>query len=554
MEVLEKSEPFDAVVVGSGATGGVAARQLTEGGLRVLVLEAGPPSAGRKEHGTFWTNVLRAVYRHNFKGRQKVQETHATYWSSNPALFIDDVDNPYTTPADKPYHWIRSRVLGGRTLLWDGVTPRMSDFEFKAASHNGRGEDWPIGHDDLAPYYADLERFLKILGSRDGLAALPDGDYGPPRPMTPGESVFKERVERAFGDRRVLISRGMQATRRPNDDDSRSYLSSAATTLAAAEQTGRLTVRSNAVVSRVLVEPDGTRARGVELVDALTGKTEEVRARVVVLCASTIESLRILMLSRSAAHPEGIGAASGVLGHYLTDHIAGNSYFYLPEVRNSSESYAFSGSDSIIIPRYRNLGDTHETYPGGFGMWGCIQRLPIPRILMKKRQLAFGFMCARAETLSHFDNRMELDPEVRDAWGIPAAHIVCEWKESDLAIAEAAKRDQEEMITAAGGELLKLTDACYTPGITGFLRRMEGHWSRSTPGLFVHEVGGARMGTSPKSSVVNGYCQSWDVKNLLVTDGACWPTSGWQNPTLTAMAITARACDHAVSELKKMNL
>jgi choline dehydrogenase-like flavoprotein len=551
VEVLTRTRTWDAIVVGSGATGGVAARQLTEAGLHVLLLEAGTPVQGRADHGSFFSNAPRALYRHLVSHRQQVQKCHPTYWSTNPDFFVDDRDNPYTTPEGKPFRWIRARRVGGRTLTWDAVTPRFSDFEFKAASRDGLGPDWPITHADLAPYYADLERFLGVYGSREGLAQLPDGDFVGARPMTPAECVFKERLEGRFHDRKVIISRGIHAGRSPGKGEQHSRISSTATTLAAAERTGRLTLRTNAVVSRVLVEPDGLRATGVEFVDTETKKTEEARARVVFLCASTIESLRILMNSRGREYPEGIGASSGVLGHYLMDHSAGNIYFTMPDVPDDGAKYELSGSDSIMIPRYQNLGTKREAYFRGFGVWGGIQRLPVPSFLRKKRSVAFGFVCARSETLPHFDNRVELEPTLCDAWGIPAAHIVCEWQERDLALAESARRETQEMVEAAGAKIATVTELFHTPFVSGFIRSMQKEWTLSTPGMFVHEVGGARMGTDPKSSVVDRFCRCWDVKNLFVTDGACWPTSGWQNPTLTEMAITARACAYAARELKQ---
>jgi choline dehydrogenase-like flavoprotein len=550
VEVLTRKEPWDAIVVGSGATGGVAAWQLTEAGLRVLVLEAGSPVRGRSDHGSFFTNAPRALYRHLVSHRQQVQKCHPTYWSTNPDFFVDDRDNPYSTPEGKPFRWIRSRRVGGRTLTWDAVTPRFSDFEFKAASRDGLGPDWPITHADLAPYYSDLERFLGVYGSREGLEQLPDGDFVAARPMTPAEGVFKERLESRFRDRKVIISRGMRGKREPNKGEQHSRNSSTGTTLAAAEKTGRLTVQPNAVVSRVLVEPDGSRATGVEFVDTTTNKTEQVRARIVFLCASTIETLRILMNSRGREHPEGIGAASGVLGRYVMDHSAGNVYFYMPDIPDDGVEYDFSGSDSIMIPRYGNLGAKREAYYRGFGVWGGIQRLPVPSFLRKKRAMSFGFLCARSETLAHFDNRVQLDPTLCDTWGIPAAHIACEWKEHDLTLAESARCETQEMLEAAGAKIATVTELFHTPFVTRFISTMQKEWTLSTPGMFVHEVGGARMGTDPKNSVVDSFCRCWDLKNVFVTDGACWPTSGWQNPTLTEMAITARACAHAARELR----
>ncbi len=551
MEILRRAQPWDAIVIGSGANGGVAAWQLAEAGLRVLVVEAGARVHGREDHGSFFTNAPRALYRHLVSRRQEIQKSHPTYWATNPDFFVDDEDNPYTTPEGKPFRWIRARRVGGRTLTWDAVTPRLSDFEFKAASVDGLGPDWPITHADLAPYYARLERFFGVYGTREGIEAVPDGEFAGSRPMTPAEGAFKQRLEARHADRRVIISRGLHAQRAPGDGEEHSRISSTATTLAAAGATGRMTLRTNAVVSRILVAPDGARATGVEIIDTETRLPVELHARVVFLCASSLESVRILMNSRSRAHPAGIGAASGVLGRYVMDHSAGNVYFYLPDVPDGGENYAFSGSDSILIPRYRNLGSKREPYYRGFGVWGGIQRLPVPGLLRKQRRVAWGFLCARSETFPHRDNRLELHPTLVDAWGIPAAHITVEWKDHDLALAEAARLETQEMVEAAGGTIATVTDLFHTPFVTGFIKSMQKEWTLSTPGMFVHEVGGARMGDDPRSSVVDPSGRTWDVPNLYVTDGACWPTSGWQNPTLTEMAITARACAHAVDALRR---
>jgi choline dehydrogenase-like flavoprotein len=547
--VASVRQSWDAIVIGSGATGGLAALALTSAGLRVLVLEAGAP-VERGDYGNAASNVARQVYRHLVSKRQSVQQSHATYWTTHPDFFVDDLDNPYTTPEDKPFRWIRARRLGGRTLTWDGVTPRFSDFEFKAASRDGIGIDWPIAHADLAPHYASIERMLQIHGARDGLAQLPDGDYALARPMTAAERVFKERVERAFPERRVIISRGMRASRRPRDGEAHSRLSSVATTLERAMRTGRLTIRTRAIVTRILTDADGSRARGVELADGHHGRSEEVRAPIVFVCASTIESLRILMSSTSRAHPRGIGASSGVLGRYVMDHVASNVYFTMPDVRDDG-AHDLLGSDAIMIPRYQNLNGASESFPRGFGLWGGIQRIPVPRVL-KKTTGAIGFLCARAETSPNANNRVELDDAVRDRWGLPAARITFEWSDSDRAIASAARRGAIETIEAAGGKVGELADLVHVPLASEKVRAMEKEWACSTPGLFCHEVGGARMGDDPKTSVVDPYARCWDVPNVFVTDGACWPSCGWQNPTLTMMAITLRACEQAVASSKRM--
>jgi len=390
-----------------------------------------------------------------------------------------------------------------------------------------------------------------VHGSREGLPQLPDGEFLEPRPMTPAERVFKDRVERVFPERRIIISRGLFARRPPERGQTLSSISSPATTLRAAAETGLLTLRSGAVVAEVLVTADGTRATGVRVVDVATGQAEEVRGRLVFLCASSLESVRILLNSRSAAHPGGIGAASGVLGRHVMDHSAGNVYFYLPDVPDTGGPFELLGSDSIMIPRYQNLGERRESYLRGFGLWGGIQRLPVPNFLRKHRDVAFGFLCARSETLPHRDNRIELDPSLRDRWGIPAAHIVCEWKDEDLALARAARAAAREIVEAGGGVCAEVTELFHTPLVTSHIRKMQKEWTLSTPGMFVHEVGGARMGTDPRDSVLDPSCRSWEVRNLHVTDGACWPTSGWQNPTLTEMAVTARACDLAVARLRR---
>ena len=537
---MNKDDRWDAIIVGSGATGGTAAWKLTALGLRVLVLDAAQLSTPSEHQGSFFHNSGRALYRHVVSKRQGTQKHHPTYWATNPDFFTDDVENPYTTDPEQPFRWIRGGRVGGRTLTWDAVTPRLSDYEFKAASLDGFGSDWPISHADLAPHYAELEVLLGVFGSEENMPQLPDGAFVGKKEMTPGEVHFKTKIEGYYDDRRVVISRGINAKRSPEKGEAYSKITSPGTTLRLAAETGLLTLRPSARVARVLLDDRG-KADGVEIVDAQTLERETLHARAVVLCASTIESVRILLNSKTAAHPHGLGGNSGVLGRYLMDHSAGNVYFTLPGLKDGGESYEFSGCASIMVPRYQNLGQRTEPYLRGFGVWGGIQRMPVPKMFRKDRSVAFGFLCGRSEVLPHVDNRVEIDGKVTDRFGIPVPRITCGWKEEDLRLAAAARQGTEDMVRKAGGVPGLVTDHFHTPFVTRFFSQVQKEWMLSTPGMFVHEVGGARMGDDPATSVVDSHCALWDVPNLFAPDGSCWVTSGWQNPTLTQMAITSRA-------------
>lgn len=537
---------YDVVIIGSGATGGVAAKRFAELGLSVVILEAGPSVRKANGYPSMMNNGMRQLWRRT-SGRQNIQSMHATYWTTNPNFFVDDIANPYSTQEDKPFRWIRARIEGGRTLTWDGVTPRMSNYEFKAASQDGVGPDWPISYDDLAPYYSELEKYFGISGAKDNLPQVPDGVYKTSGQMTKAEHIFKDRVEQAFDTRKVIISRGLRHGRQPKSHETHSKLSNLSTTLKDALNTKNTTLVYEAIVSRILLHKDGQKARGVEYIDGQTGQFCCVEAKKVFLCASTIESVRILLNSECSQHPGGIGHSSGLLGRHLMDHIASNIYFQLPDVIEDTGAELLGG-EAIMIPRFQNLETQDSSHLRGYSMWGGINRIQLPRLLRKLPGEVFGFLCVRGEVLPYYDNYISIDPQLKDIWGIPCPRIKCEWKENELALITAARKAAIETIEAAGGEVAPIKHWVSTPMVDSIIEGMEREWRTSTPGLFVHELGGARMGTSPDNSVVNPHCAVWDVPNIFVTDGACWPTSGWQNPTLTEMAITARVVDHVVAQ------
>ena len=560
---------YDAIVVGSGATGGWAAKELTERGFRVIVLEAGrklDPEQDFTEHkwpyeveyrGTF---SARSIYRE----RQPIQGKCVSFSEYTRQFFVDDVDNPYTTAEGKGFDWIRGRQVGGRTIMWGRQTYRLSDYELKAASRDGYGDDWPISYADIAPYYDKVEEFIGVSGSSENIPNLPDGKFLPAMKLTCGEQQLKRAVEKRWKDRRVMIGRAAILTRRHNGRaachycghcergcTTSSYFSSPGSTLPAAAKTGRMTLRTNAVASHVIVDPGTGKAKGVACIDQTTKKAFEVFGKVIVLCASTIESTRLLLNSATRQHAAGLGNSSGVLGHYLVDHIYGISIGGLvPGVANYPYNYDDGRANGIYIPKFRNVAERYPKFIRGYGIQGAVQRGMVPanakaipgfgseykRMIREKGAPAPFWMSAFGEMLPRKENRVMINKEVKDAWGIPVAHMDCQHSDNEREMAKDALESLKEIATEAGFEI-----GYASP----FL---------AAPGLCIHEVGTARMGADPKTSVLNKFNQSWDVKNLFVTDGAAFVSAGCQNPTLTMMALTVRACEYIVDQYKKGNL
>ncbi|MBI3696906.1 MAG: GMC family oxidoreductase [Acidobacteria bacterium] len=553
--IARGNDLFDAVVVGSGATGGWAAKQLTEAGMRVAVLEAGRKitPADFTEHVEPWQLKYRGDDPHKLK-RRPIQGLCYACRESNQDWFVDDSENPYATDPGKPFHWIRCRVLGGRSLTWGRQSYRMGDIDLKAASRDGYGDDWPISYADLVPYYEIVEKFIGISGQAEGLDVLPDSVFLPPMEMTCGERLLCDAVKKKMG-RVVTIGRVAVLTRPHNGRQAchycgpfeqgcitNSYYASPGTTLAAAQKTGRLTLLTDAVASHITVDRATGKAGGVAYLDRMTRVPREVRAKVVVLCASTLESTRILLNSV----PGGLANSSDALGHYLMDHIyGGGAAGELPML----EARAWMGPprrpNGIYVPRFRNVGDNKAAdFIRGCGYQGGSSpsfNFGAPGFGAAYKDAARGgrwdvSLGLWGECLARKENYVELDKDLVDAWGIPALRIHMSWSDNERKLFEDGRRQAAEMLEAAGARNVHLTG------------------QYSVPGFCIHEVGTARMGNDPKTSVLNRFNQAHDVKNLFVTDGACYVSSACQNPTLSMMAITARACDYIAEQYKRGEL
>ncbi len=560
---------YDAIVIGSGATGGWAAKDLTEKGMRVLVLEAGrklDPEKDFSEHQWPYEVTYRDMVANTllYRQRQPIQSRCYACDEFGNKFFVDDVDNPYTTPDRKPFMWIRGRQVGGRTIMWGRQSYRLSDYEFKAASRDGFGDDWPFAYRDLSPYYDRVESFIGISGSVENIPNLPDSKFLPPMKMTCGERLLKKAVEGRWKDRHVIIGRAAILTQNHNGRakchwcghcergcTTASYFSSPGSTLPAAAKTGRLALKTNAVVSHIIMDTKTSKAKGVAFIDSATKRAQEVFGKVIVLCASTIESTRILLNSATRQHPQGLGNSSGALGCYLMDHTYSVSVRGLvPAVSKYGYNYDDGRANGIYIPKFRNVNERNPNFLRGYGIQGGVQRGLIPTSAQATNGFGAGYkkmvresdgaapfwLAAFGEMLPRKENRVTINQEKKDAWGIPVAHIDCQYSDNERAMA----RDQLESLREMAHEAqFEITFA---------------NGNLAPPGLCIHEVGTARMGSDPKTSVLNPFNQSWDVKNLFVTDGACFVSQGCQNPTLTMMAITARACDYIVRQYKRGNL
>ncbi len=556
---------YDAIVVGSGISGGWAAKELCEQGLKTLVLERGRDV----KHGDYPTAMMESW---EFAGRTKISQAelaqqlkqNRTGYTTHPASahwFVNDLENPYSE--DKPFDWMRGYHVGGRSLLWGRQSYRWSDLDFEANAKDGMSIDWPIRYRDIAPWYDHVERFAGISGNQDHLPQLPDGQFLPPMEMNCLEQQVRDRVRERFGGRAMIIGRAANLTQPHNGRGScqsrnrcirgcpyGAYFSSNAATLPAAYATGNLTLRPFSIVNQLLYDPDRRRATGVRVIDAETSEAMEFHAKVIFLCASTVGSTFVLLNSKSDRFPNGLGNDSGELGHNLMDH-----HFKIGATGMSDDFadryYRGQRPNGIYVPRFRNLdrASTRKDYLRGFGFQGGANRVDWTRDIkelslfgakLKADLIAPGpwrFGIGQwGECLPYHSNRMYLADGGRDKWGQPTVTFSCEWKENELAMRKDAMASAVEMLAAAG------------------LKEVTPFDDGSNPGLCIHEMGTARMGRDPRTSVLNGWNQVHASPNVFVTDGSCMTSSSCVNPSLTYMALTARACDHAVSELKKMNL
>jgi len=556
---------YDAIVVGSGMTGGWAAKELTEKGLKTLVLEAGRPIVPEQdyvEHVPPWEMKFRGLGdRRRQLEDQPIQSTcyACDEWSSK--FFISDKEHPYTTAPGKPFRWIRGRQVGGRSIMWGRQSYRWSDLDFEANLRDGIAIDWPIRYADIAPWYDYVEDFVGISGEALGLPQLPDSRFLPPMELNCAEKTVRGALAKHFSGERVLtIGRVAVLTQQHRGRPAchycgpcergcitRSYFSSVNATLPAAEKTGRMTLRPYSVVHSVMLDARTRRASGVRIIDARTRSTVEFRAKVVFLCASALESVRILFNSSTPEFSSGLANSSGELGHNLMDHVkAGGADGIIPG--NDDRIVLGRRPNGIYVPRFRNVKTRQPEFLRGYGFQGEGYREGWERGVAQtgfgpdfKKSISqpgpwrftfYGF----GECLSNHDNFVELDKQTVDAWGIPSLKIHCSWSDNELALRKDMSIAASEMLAAAGAY------------------NIQPFADDEPPGFSIHEMGTARMGRDARTSVLNSYNQAHDVKNLFVTDGGAMVSSSCVNPSLTYMALTARACDYAVQQLKKGEL
>jgi choline dehydrogenase-like flavoprotein len=556
-------QTYDAIVVGSGISGGWAAKELTEKGLKVLLLERGRNVEHVKDYASAnkeaWDFPHRGARTQqmiqdypNLKRDYPLNEINLDYWCK-------DTEHPYTEV--KPFYWFRGYHVGGKSLMWGRQSYRWSDLDFEANMKDGFGVDWPVRYNEIAPWYEYAEKFAGISGNKDGLAVLPDGHFLPPMDMTCVEKDVAARIKEHYkGERAMIIGRTANLTV-PHEGRTNcqfrnkcwlgcpfgGYFSTQSSTLPAAQKTGNLTLRPYSIVTRVIYDKDKKKATGVEILDSETLKTVEYQAKIIFLNAGTLDTAKILMNSATDVWPDGLGSSSGELGHNLMDHHLGTGAS--GRVEGFEDKYYFGRrANGIYIPRYRNVGTDKRDYVRGFGYQGRGGRdgwnrnvaeysigAEFKDALTEPGGWTMG-MGGFGEMLPYHDNKISIDKTKKDKWGMNVLAIDCELKENEKKMRKDCVDDAIEMLTAAG------------------VKDVKGNDGDGTPGKGIHEMGTARMGRDRKTSVLNGNNQVWDAPNVFVTDGAFMTSSSCVNPSLTYMAFTARAAAFAVEELKKQNI
>lgn len=548
---------FDAIVVGSGISGGWAAKELTESGLKTLVLERGRNVEHITDYPTAMNHPWEFKHRTHLDKTQMaerpIQSSHCD--DTNKHFFVKDTDHPYIQ--EKPFKWIRGYHVGGRSLTWGRQCYRWSDLDFEANKKDGHGVDWPIRYRDIEKWYSYVEKYVGISGNKDELSQLPDGEFLPPIPMNTIEKHLKECTEQNFEDRSVINGRvaNFTATREGGGKcfyrnmcsrgcPFAGYFSSNAYTLLDAQKTGNLTLRPDSIVKEVIYDDKKKKAVGVVVIDRQTKEELQFYSNIIFLNASTIGTTAILLNSTSSAFPSGLGNSSGQLGHNLMDHVVNEGTYGLHD-GFKDKYYEGRSPGTIYIPRFQNLNEKTKTrkFLRGYGIQGkgyredWKQKLSngIGVSLKKDLQVPGQWkisLTGRGETLPYFDNKISLDSEKKDQWGMPLVKIDFQYGENELAMMEHMTEESERILRKSG------------------FTKVKSFRKSPNPGSAVHEMGTARMGRNPKTSVLNKYNQMHDVKNIFITDGSCMTSSGSQNPSLTYMALTARACNYAVQQLK----
>jgi len=554
---------YDAIVVGSGISGGWAAKELTEKGLKVLLLERGEDIKHVKDYVN--TNKAPWEFPHRGGRTQQMIKDYPVLKRDYPlnemnlAWWTNEKDCPYTEV--KRFDWFRGYHVGGRSLLWGRQSYRWSDFDFEANAKDGIAVDWPIRYKDIAPWYDYAETFAGISGSKEGLPQLPDGQFMPPMEMNCVEKDVAARIKQNFGGKRSMIIGRTANITVPHHDRTNcqyrnkcwlgcpfgAYFSTQSATLPAAMKTGNLTLRPFSIAKEIIYDKDSKKAKGVRIVDAQNNQTYDYFAKIVFVNASALNSAWLLMNSATDIWPDGLGSSSGELGHNLMDHHFRCGASGVAEGYDDKYYYG-KRPNGVYVVRYRNLFGDKRDYLRGFGYQGGASREGWSReiaemniggefkdALTEPGQWTMG-MTAFGEMLPYHENKISLDKTTKDKWGLPVLAIDCEIKDNEKKMRVDMMNDAKEMLEAAGIKDVHTFDSGYYPG------------------MGIHEMGTARMGRDPKTSVLNEWNQVWDAKNVFVTDGACMASAACVNPSLTYMALTARACDHAVNELKKMNL